>query len=391
MKAVKENKRALANTRGAIEPSPQDTPGNAALSRNLHVSVLLQEVLSYFNPLPGCLCLDATLGLGGHTEALLQKALAAGVGDMRILGLDRDASALTLARERLAPFGDSALTAHHSFSDCDTALAEVGWPGVDFALADIGVSSMQLDQAERGFSFMADGPLDMRMDKSRGQSAAVLVNEAPVARLKAVIQEFGEDPMAGRIARAIDGARSQKRIESTMELARIVEQAYPAKWRAASRNHPATRTFQALRMAVNDELGELGAFLGKIVPLLRPGGRVAVITFHSLEDRMVKHFFRDQATGCRCPVHVPVCVCGITPALTVLTRKPVGPSEDEAALNPRAGSAKLRVAQKVADSEPGRAHNPAPAGSPGQTPGCVPEHRPGRRPGRKVGRTRYDR
>ena len=314
---------------------------------DLHVPVLLREVLSFLEPAAGQRYLDATLGLGGHSEAMLRRAAEAGAADVRLLGLDRDAAALTLARERLSPFGPAALTSHSRFSDCDAALAEHGWPGIDFALADIGVSSMQLDQAERGFSFSADGPLDMRMDPGQGQSAQALVNSAPVTRLRDIIREYGEEPMAGRIARAIDDARAEKRIESTLELARIVEKAYPAKWRATARTHPATRTFQALRMAVNDELGELETFLQKIVPLLRPGGRVAVITFHSLEDRMVKHFFREEATGCRCPRSMPVCVCGHTPSLSVLTRKPVCASGEETAANPRAGSAKLRVAEKV--------------------------------------------
>ena len=323
---------------------PEEGPSTPA---SLHTPVLLHEVLSFLEPESGQRYLDATLGLGGHSEALLQKAKRAEAADVKLLGLDRDPHALDLAHERLAAFDGSVFTRHERFSCCDTALAELGWQGLDFALADIGVSSMQLDQAERGFSFSADGPLDMRMDTRRDQPVSVLVNSAPVARLKDIISDFGEDPMAGRIARAIDDARAQKRIESTLELARIVERAYPAKWRASSRNHPATRTFQALRMAVNDELGELELFLKKIVPLLRPGGRVAIITFHSLEDRIVKHFFRDEATGCRCPRHVPVCVCGHVPSLSVLTRKPVCASREELAANPRAGSAKLRVAEKV--------------------------------------------
>ncbi len=319
-------------------------PGSPAA---LHAPVLLQEVLSFLEPADGQRYLDATLGLGGHSEAMLRKAAQAGAADVRLLGLDRDTAALSLARERLIPFGPAALTSHCRFSDCDAALAEHGWSTVDFALADIGVSSMQLDLPERGFSFSADGPLDMRMDPGQGQPASALVNSLPVPRLMDIIRIYGEDPMAGRIARAIDDARAEKRIESTLELARIVERAYPAKWRATSRNHPATRTFQALRMAVNGELDELETFLKKIVGLLRPGGRVAVITFHSLEDRMVKHFFREEATGCRCPRHVPVCVCGHTAALSVLTRKPLCASGEEMAANPRAGSAKLRVAEKV--------------------------------------------
>lgn len=326
-----------------VGPLPQEgTPASQA-----HIPVLLAEVLSFWEPRPGARVLDATLGLGGHSEALLQKSRDAGCDDVALLGLDRDAASLARARERLAPFGESARVAHCRFSACDGALDEAGWDAVDFALADIGVSSVQLDAPERGFSFLADGPLDMRMDAGSGKSAAALVNESPVERLRDIIGEYGEEPMAGRIARAIDDARCRKSIESTLELADIVERAYPAKWRATSRKHPATRTFQALRMAVNDELGELGQFLRKMTPRLRPGGRMAVITFHSLEDRMVKHYFRDEATGCRCPRYMNVCVCGHIASLRVLTKKPVTPDESEVALNPRASSAKLRVAEKL--------------------------------------------
>jgi 16S rRNA (cytosine1402-N4)-methyltransferase len=324
---------------------PEVAPDAPAADR--HIPVLLREVLSFLEPASGQRYLDATLGLGGHSEAMLRKAAQSGASDVRLLGLDRDAAALALAEKRLAPFGRAALTGRCRFSDCDAALAGHEFTGVDFALADIGVSSMQLDTPERGFSFSCDGPLDMRMDPGAGQSASALVNAASVTRLREIIREYGEDPMAGRIARAIDDARAVRRIESTLELAGIVERAYPAKWRAASRNHPATRTFQALRMAVNDELGELELFLRKIVRLLRPGGRVAVITFHSLEDRMVKHFFRDEAASCLCPPQTPVCVCARKPTLRVLTRKPLCASAQEAAVNPRAGSAKLRVAERL--------------------------------------------
>lgn len=315
-----------------------------------HLPVLLREVLSFQEPRSGQRYLDATLGLGGHAAAMLRKAADAGAKDVQLLGLDRDASALTIARERLAPFGQAAHIRHSLFSACETeftGMRSLGWTGIDFALADIGVSSLQLDEAERGFSFSADGPLDMRMDQGRGKSAARLVNEAPVARLKDMIRDFGEDPLAGRISRAIDDARVKKRIESTLELARIVERAYPASWRASARNHPATRTFQALRMAVNDELGELERFLRSVVDLLLPGGRLAVITFHSLEDRMVKRFFREEAASCLCPPHTPFCVCGHQARLRILTRKPLPPSPEEIAANPRAGSAKLRVAEKI--------------------------------------------
>ncbi|MDR0339095.1 MAG: 16S rRNA (cytosine(1402)-N(4))-methyltransferase RsmH [Desulfovibrio sp.] len=313
----------------------------------LHIPVLLAEILEYVQPFPGMRCLDATLGLGGHAEGVMRKAKAAGAHDVRLLGLDRDSQALALAAGRLAPFGDAVRASHRAFSDCAGAVAELGWPGLDFILADIGVSSLQLDAPERGFSFREDGPLDMRMDAGHGKNAAALVNEAPVQALRDIIREYGEEPQAGRIARAIEDARARGRIETTRALAAVVERAYPAKWRAASRNHPATRTFQALRMAVNRELDELKEFLRAAPDLLNPGGRVAVISFHSLEDRMVKHFFRDEATGCRCPRHVPRCVCGRAARLKVLTKKPTGPSEAERAANPRARSAKLRVAERI--------------------------------------------
>jgi 16S rRNA (cytosine1402-N4)-methyltransferase len=319
-----------------------------ASAASLHRPVLLREVLSFYEPRPGQRILDATLGLGGHSEALLGKAREHGANGVELLGLDRDQEALGLAGERLSPFGPAVHTAHSVFSECGQALDALGWRELDFALADIGVSSLQVDSSERGFSFKHDGPLDMRMNRGSGWSAQRLVNEAPVARLREIIAEYGEEPMAARIARAIDDARSAGEIRGTLRLAEIVERAYPAKWRARARNHPATRTFQALRMAVNDELGELEQFLRSIVPYMKPGGRIAVITFHSLEDRMVKHFFRQEATGCVCPKQVPVCVCGHKASLAVLTRKPVTPAADEEAANPRAGSAKLRVAEKVA-------------------------------------------
>ncbi|MDL2266485.1 16S rRNA (cytosine(1402)-N(4))-methyltransferase RsmH [Desulfovibrio sp. OttesenSCG-928-G15] len=335
-------------------PLPDEAPASngsespdAAPPSPGHISVLLGEVLEFFTPRPGMRVLDATLGLGGHSEAMLQKAFLAGYTDCELLGIDRDASALSKARKRLEPFGENARFAHRPFSEAALALEDIGWKELDFVLADIGVSSMQLDKAERGFSFRHDGPLDMRMDESRGKNAEDLVNDAPVLKLRDIIRDYGEEPMAARIARAIDDARCARRIETTLELAKIVEQAYPAKWRATSRNHPATRTFQALRMAVNDELGELEKFLHSLVPLMRKGGKIAVISFHSLEDRMVKHFYRDEATGCRCPRQVPVCICGHQATLKVLTRKPVLPSEEEAAHNLRARSAKLRVAQRI--------------------------------------------
>lgn len=322
-------------------------PETAVNGGAAHLPVLLAETLSFVEPFPGMRCLDATLGMGGHAEGLLRKAAALGAGDVQLLGLDRDAQALELARQRLAPFGDRLHLRQGDFSSFAGFLEELGWPGVDFALADIGVSSLQLDSPERGFSFRFDGPLDMRMNQGAGKKAESLVNDAPVAVLRDIIKDFGEEPQAGRIARAIENARSGRRITSTLQLAGIVEAAYPPKWRATARNHPATRTFQALRMAVNRELDELEAFLSALPGRLLPGGRAAIISFHSLEDRMVKHFFREEALGCRCPKTMPQCLCGRRATLRLLTRKGLTASEEEVAVNPRAASARLRVAERL--------------------------------------------
>ncbi|MDO5484544.1 MAG: 16S rRNA (cytosine(1402)-N(4))-methyltransferase RsmH [Desulfovibrionaceae bacterium] len=313
---------------------------------SLHRPVLPAETLAALAPRPGGRYLDGTLGMGGHAEAVLSAA-----PDTELCGLDRDAQALALAGERLSPFGGRAHLFHHRYSDFAQALGELGWTSVDGALLDIGVSSMQLDTAERGFSFYSDGPLDMRMDQNSGApSAWHWVNRENFASLKECIAELGEDPQAGRIARAIVEARQKAPINTTAELAALVERAYPPAWRAKGRRHPATRTFQALRMAVNDELGELRRFLDNILAWLPVGGRLVIITFHSLEDRMVKQAMRHWAEGCRCPRHVPVCVCGHEPEVRILHKKPVQAGEEELAANSRASSAKLRAVEKIAEA-----------------------------------------
>lgn len=318
-----------------------------ANSRYAHIPVLPEEVLEYLAPKDGGRYLDGTLGLGGHTSRILAAA------NCRVLGLDRDEDALAIAGERLAPFGDRAVLRHSRFSGFEEHLDDLGWDGIDGALVDIGVSSMQLDTPERGFSFLHDGPLDMRMDLTgAGEDGVVppaskLVNTAPYDVLKELIKTAGEEPQAGRVARAIVDARGKKPIETTAQLAAIVERAYPAKWRATARNHPATRTFQALRIAVNGEFDELRLFLKRIVPRLKPGGRLVVISFHSLEDRIVKRFVRDEATGCICPRHVPRCICNHVATLRILTKKPVTASEGELRANARSSSAKLRAAEKI--------------------------------------------
>ena len=317
-------------------------------AQDLHVPVLPEEVIRYLAPRDGGRYLDGTLGMGGHTERILQSAPGC-----TVLGLDQDESALALAADRLGRFGSRVIARHSRFADFAGQLDALGWDAIDGALIDIGVSSMQLDTPGRGFSFLHDGPLDMRMDATGGETgqavppASKLVNQAPFDVLKEIIFKAGEEPQAGRIARAVIEARERKPIETTGELAAIVEKAYPAKWRATARNHPATRTFQALRVTVNNEFGQLTKFLHGIVPRLAPGARLVVISFHSLEDRIVKHFFRDEAQGCRCPRHVPVCICNHVPSLEILTRKPVTATGAELAANPRASSAKLRAAKKV--------------------------------------------
>jgi len=288
--------------------------------------------------------MDATLGLGGHAARLMELTN----GQARLLGLDRDEQALAKAGERLAQYGENVQLAHTSFQHFSRALREAGWDKLDGVIADLGVSSLQLDSPERGFSFLQDGPLDMRMDPgSGGEPASAIVNGASFERLRQLLWDYGEEPMAGRIASAIVKIRETARIESTLELARIVAAAYPAKRRALSRNHPATKTFQALRLEVNQELREVEFFLERIVDYLRPGARICVISFHSLEDRIVKRAFRKESSACLCPREYPVCQCGHTQKLRLPFRKPLIPTEDEMRANSRSRSAKLRVAERV--------------------------------------------
>ena len=252
-----------------------------------HLPVLLAEVLELLAPRAGGRYLDGTLGLGGHSSAILTCADASPGIPAELCGLDRDAAALAVAKDRLAIYGGRVHFFHCRYSEFADALDALGWDAVDGALIDIGVSSMQIDTAERGFSFYADGPLDMRMDSDGPElSARQLLSRIRVDELKRLIAAYGEDPQAGRIARAIASARERQSIETTRQLAAIVESAYPPQWRAKARNNPAMRTFQALRMAVNDEIGELERFLDTVLTHLRPGGRVAVISFHSIEDRI---------------------------------------------------------------------------------------------------------
>jgi 16S rRNA (cytosine1402-N4)-methyltransferase len=322
---------------------------DAAFAAALHRPVLLKETVEFLAPREGGRYLDGTVGLGGHAEALLRQGA-------RICGLDRDQSALALAGGRLGVFGEKARLFFLPFSEFASALDDLDWREVDGMLLDIGASSLQLDRAERGFSFLADGPLDMRMNPEPGTpSAWHLVNRERPDVLRRIIAELGEEPQAGRIARLIAEERQKAPIDGTRQLAALVERAYPPAWRAKARRHPATRTFQALRMTVNDELGELRKFLNAALTRLRIGGRLVIITFHSLEDRMVKRAMRDWAQGCLCPRQLPRCMCGHVPQARVLTKKPLCALPEEVADNPRASSAKLRAVEKIAPAGGDRA------------------------------------
>jgi len=309
-----------------------------------HKTVLLQEVVEWLRPEPGKRYMDGTLGMGGHSLAILDAAM----GKAELLGLDRDEIALGLAAQRLEKHKSRTHLFHLPFSEFEAALDELGWEGIDGAVLDLGVSSMQLDEADRGFSFMSDGPLDMRMD-STGElkPASELVKTLNHGELARIIRQYGEDPMAGKIAAAILREREKQEITTTLQLAKIVENAYPPKMRRQARLHPATRTFQGLRIAVNRELEELDTFLSNIIGRLNPGGRVAIISFHSLEDRAVKWAFREAAKACTCPSHQMHCTCEGVPKLKVLTKKPQLPTEEEMASNARSRGAKLRVAEKL--------------------------------------------
>ena len=323
-----------------------------------HISVLLHEVINALmsgenKTCPSPWFLDGTLGLAGHSKTLLQEFQKLGI-KANLCGLDRDPDALTRARENLKEFDGQCRLFESDYASFETVLPHIGSPLFNGVLLDLGVSSLQLDVAERGFSYHKEGPLNMRMDKSclqkreakpHSETAYSFVNKADFNTLKHVIEELGEDPQAGRIARAIIDKRQEKPIENTKELADTVYCAYPPKWRATARNHPATRTFQAIRMYVNDELGQLGKFLDSIPNHVAPNGIIAIITFHSLEDRMVKQKFKEWASDCICPPHIPVCICNHKKIADILTKKPILPSKEECAFNPRAGSAKLRIAQ----------------------------------------------
>lgn len=306
----------------------------------VHVSVLVREAIDFLRPAPGGQYVDGTLGGGGHSEAIL----AASSPDGQVLGLDRDDEAIAAARHRLQRFGARSILRQTSFSELREMLAEIGWVGADGIILDLGVSSWQIDAPQRGFSFRLGGRLDMRMDRRQSLDAYRLVNTATVAELMRIFRDYGEEPQARRIAERIAAQRKQRSIESTDDLARLVEGVKGGRRRD---HHPATQVFQALRIAVNQELDQLEHFLADGFELLRPGARLVIISFHSLEDRLVKNAFRKWSRACLCPPRALVCQCGWSQKVKVLTKRPVVPGEAETAANPRARSAKLRAAERV--------------------------------------------
>ena len=307
----------------------------------VHQSVLLRPAVEALAIRPDGIYLDGTLGGAGHSYQI-----AARLTTGRLIGLDRDEAALAAARERLKPYTDRVTLVHSNFAQLSQVLDRLEIPAVDGMLFDLGVSSPQLDDAERGFSYMHDAPLDMRMDRSGGLTAYEVVNTWPEAELKRILYTYGEERYAPRIAAAIEKRRAEKPIETTLELAEIIRGAMPPQ-ALREKQHPAKRSFQAIRIAVNDELTAVEQMLSAAVDRLNPGGRLAVITFHSLEDRIVKSAFQAAAQGCTCPKEFPVCVCGKTPKVRILTRHPIVADEAELAENPRARSAKLRVAERI--------------------------------------------
>ena len=306
-----------------------------------HVSVLLRECIDNLNIRPDGIYLDGTLGLGGHSFEIASR-LTTGM----LVGVDRDETAIERAGRRLAPFGEKVRLVHGNFADVSDILDSLEIPAVDGMLFDLGVSSPQLDEIQRGFSYMGEAPLDMRMDTGESLSAYELVNTWPEERLSRILWDYGEERYARRIAHAIVTAREEKTIETTQELVTLIKSAMPAA-ALREKQHPAKRSFQAIRIAVNDELGAVARMMATAPDRLKVGGRLCVISFHSLEDRLVKQGIAGRENGCTCPREAPVCTCGFVRTLKSVSRKPILPSEEEIERNPRARSAKLRVAERV--------------------------------------------
>ncbi|MCL2588522.1 MAG: 16S rRNA (cytosine(1402)-N(4))-methyltransferase RsmH [Oscillospiraceae bacterium] len=306
-----------------------------------HVPVLLHECLEGLALKPDGIYVDGTLGRAGHAFEIASR-LTTGL----LVGIDRDAAAIAAAHTRLEPFADRVRLVHGNFRDIGAILERLGLPLVDGMLFDLGVSSPQLDETERGFSYMQDAPLDMRMDQSAALTAYEVVNSWSEAELKRILFAYGEERYAPRIAKAVVANREAAAIETTGQLVDVIKSAMPAS-ALREKGHPAKRSFQAIRIAVNDELGAVEDMLESAVERLKPGGRLAVISFHSLEDRLVKNAISRREKGCTCPRDFPVCVCGFQPTLRAVTRKATQPSDEETEQNPRARSAKLRVAERI--------------------------------------------
>lgn len=306
------------------------------MARTPHQPVLYHEIIHALQPKNAGHYVDGTLGAGGHARGILEACAP----DGRLLGLDVDPQALALARENLAPYGERARLLQASYDSLAETLREIGWDKVDGILLDLGLSSMQLDTLERGFSFQQDAPLDMRFDQASPTTAADLVNTLPQDELADLIYRYGEERASRRIAQAIVKARP---LQTTRQLAAVIEAVLPRKGHI----HPATRTFQALRITVNEELDRVENVLPQAVATLKSGGRLAIISFHSLEDRIVKGYFRRESRDCICPPKQPICTCGHKAVLKEISRKPIIPGEAEIATNPRARSAKLRIAEKL--------------------------------------------
>ena len=306
-----------------------------------HISVLLHECLEGLNIRPDGIYVDGTLGGAGHSSRI-----AARLTTGKLIGIDRDPVALKAAGERLAPYGDRVTLVHSNFCEIKQVLKDLNISGVDGILLDLGVSSPQLDEVSRGFSYMADAPLDMRMNGKDSLSAKHVVNEWSYEELRRILYEYGEERYAPQIASAICRRREVSPIETTLELVDIIRGAMPPA-ALREKQHPAKRSFQAIRIAVNDELGSVEKVMADAIPCLNPGGRLAVITFHSLEDRIVKNAMTEAAKGCTCPPSFPVCVCGNKPKVRLISRKPIAASQQELDENPRSRSAKLRVCEKM--------------------------------------------
>lgn len=306
-----------------------------------HVPVLLDECIKYLNIRPDGIYVDGTLGLGGHSEQIARR-----LNGGRLIAIDRDLTSIERAGARLEPWADRVTIVHGNFRDVAAILDELGVDAADGMLFDLGVSSPQLDDGQRGFSYMQDAPLDMRMDPADNVDAWFIVNRWPEDKIARILRDYGEERHANRIAAAIVKRRQEREIATTLELVEVIKSAMPAA-ALREKQHPAKRSFQAIRIAVNDELSAVSQMMETAPDRLKPGGRLCVISFHSLEDRIVKNAIHERENGCTCPREAPVCTCGFVQTLRSVTRKPVTPGGEELELNPRSRSAKLRVAERV--------------------------------------------